>query len=183
MLKLKISTKLMGATLGAMLMLCLIGLWSIKNLYDQENGYTEILRNTPQMVNLLKLENVVQEQFNALGDPSGQNQTRSQQQQAEAEGLLSKIAGGEQSGQGKQFVTQMQSLSEQLALLASAAKVPGRAELTSLNTEYNDTVARYTDFLSKNIEDRIALQRKTRQFTNTVTVTAIAFTVLLGLSG
>lgn len=49
MLKLKLGTKLMGATVGAMLMLCLVGFWSIKNLSDQESGYTQILRSTSQL--------------------------------------------------------------------------------------------------------------------------------------
>ncbi len=182
MLKLKISTKLMGATLGAMLMLCLIGFWGIKSLYEQENRYTEILRNTPQLVNLLKLKDTVQGQFNALSDPSGQNQTRSRQFESEAKNLTARIAGEEQSAAGKQLVNQVQSLSEQLSLLA-AAKAPAKEDLISLNTKFNDIFARYTDFIAKNVEDQMTRQRKTNQTTNIVTVAAIAFTVLLGLSG
>jgi len=49
MMKIKLGTKLMGATVGAMLMLCLVGFWGIKNLYDQEQRYIQILQNTPEL--------------------------------------------------------------------------------------------------------------------------------------
>ena len=183
MLRLKIGTKLMGATIGAMLMLCLVGFWGIKSLSDQEKKYTMILDNAPQLENLLKYKDIMQEQFSTLDITAGKEQSANQVLRDQADKLLTEMSGRESTVEGKKLIAEMKSITRDISGLTLAGDNPGIDRIKSLNTRYKNITSQYTNYISKNITDSIARLQATSHLTTTVTLSVIAVTVLLGLSG
>ncbi len=183
MLKLKIGTKLMGATLGAMFMLCLVGFWGIKSLSDQEQSHAELLHRTPQLVHLLKLKDTVEKQFDLLNSQTAGNAGASAKNLADnSTALITEIAKTEKSEKGKQIVAGLKSAADEFSRF-SADSSANQERLNDWYSGYNKLIGEYTEFISNSVAAATAEQHKAARFTIITTIAAVTVTVLLGLSG
>lgn len=162
-------------------MLCLTGFWGIFSLNQQVQGYNEILGNTPQLVNLLKLKDVIQEQFDYLKNNS--DSSHSQKLQSEANQLAAQITDGERSAEGRKLVERMKSVSDQIFLLSSPTAAAAATNITALKTDFQNVVSQYTELISSNVVAETARQQKAARMTYMVTLSVVILTVLFGLSG